>query len=112
VHVAGNEWIGGYVRSGKGRWPTGSIHGNAQTENTIFDTLAPYIPNTNDEILICGSLAGTGLESMVMIASKAKRYDSTTIYIYILTYNGTATSTTTVNIPDGGASTYDISIAW
>jgi hypothetical protein len=77
------------------------IHGDVQTENDIFDALSASIPNVNDTIIIIGSFSGVP-------ASRVKRTAANTITIY---WCGTVSSGSTV-LTNGGASTYDVSLAW
>jgi hypothetical protein len=108
MHVAGNNWIGGYYRSEKGRWPTGNYAVNSPTHNNIFDALSSYIPNTNDDILIHGGCALIG--GAYCMFSHAVRTSSTRITLYAIA----ATAQTGLSIDDGSStvSMEYISIAW
>ena len=88
-----------------GRTPTGSLHGNAVSENTMFDALAPSVPSTNDEVIITGAFWEDPHPSII---SRAKRTGANTIDLYIIQDGAVATTTVT----NGGASTIAISISW
>jgi hypothetical protein len=102
----------GYLKSGLGRWPTGSIHGEGITGNTIYDTLISFIPNNNDAMILSGSMVKNSGEGIIMVVNKVIRVDNNTIGIYYMSWNGTTAGTFIENIDDGGATTYDISISW
>lgn len=64
-----------------------SLHGTDYTQDQIFDALDPYIPNTNDSILITGSLSClNGIVNAYTLYiysfSKAVRSGATTIDLY------------------------------
>jgi len=90
----------------RGIVPINKIHGANITINTVFDALAPTIPNTNNEMILNGSYEHGGVN---MILSYAKRTSPTTINMYYVSTNGTAGD---VTITDGSETTIDaISIA-
>jgi len=90
----------------KGIVPINKIHGANVTLNTIFNALAPTIPNINDEMMLNGSYEHNGVN---MIFSYAKRTGTTTINTYYVSTSGYAS---VLVITDGSAETLDaISIA-
>tara|TARA_Y100000310_G_scaffold269827_1_gene283301 strand:- start:11180 stop:14686 length:3507 start_codon:yes stop_codon:yes gene_type:complete len=85
-----------------------NLHGASVTENTIFDTLGAFIPNTNDEMLITGALQ---IATTRLVISKVIRLDSDTVRFY--GYDVTNSSFTTVDCDNGDATLLQgISIAW
>lgn len=114
IAATGNNWIGGYFRSGKGRWPTGGLYSTSISGNTIFDTLAPYIPNTNDEILINGSIYLNGMTTLLYIVAKAIRYDSTNIEMFTLKFVSSSGigQYDPIFITDGSSTDYSVCLAW
>lgn len=93
------------------------VHGADITENTVFDTLSPYIPTTNNEIQISGSIdLGTPDAGYPwMVVSYAKRLSSTQITFYGIGFD---LSDSTVyswssTVTDGDTGTYPaVSISW
>jgi hypothetical protein len=104
----------GYITTAKGRWPTGSIEGSAITENTIFDTLSPYISSTDNEMIISGGYSD-GSPALMWTFNRAKRINATQIYLYGVWINHTAGTTGDgyYTIDDGSGSTLShFSISW
>jgi hypothetical protein len=121
AHFAGNNWIGGYYRSSKGRWPTGSISGNVVTQNTVFDAMNSAIPNTNDGMLVTGMILRKvgGSNHFNYTVRSAQRLNSTTIRIYCgymavdLVSPGIAYSSSSLDMVDGSATTMDVvDLSW
>ncbi len=78
------------------------LHDAAATYNEIFDKLSPFIPDTNNEMLLSGGFTSN-------VVSRVKRKDATTVTIYYLTSGGSIANT---DFGDGVATTTSISIAW
>ena len=103
---------GGYLKSGLGRIPTYYWYGSTD-ENTIFDTLSPYIPNTNDVIRVSGSMANATYGYFGI--AYAYRYDSTHIKFVtgrIILATGAHNVTNNCTITDGSGNAMDIAISW
>lgn len=114
VTADGHTYNAGYLQSGKGRQPTGSIHGTNVTYNTFFDTLYPYMNSTS--ILITGSInnneAGNDYHYCI---SKADKTSTSVITLYFTQINVTAGSIgyNTKAITDGSTTYLNyVSIAW
>jgi len=105
IDTSGNLQLNGYLIATKGQKPIDNNYGNI-TENTLFDNLSPYIPSTNDTILVHGAIMKTGV---LYIISYALRYNSTTIYLYYLNSGGGLGYYTIV---DGDTDTFDCNLAW
>jgi hypothetical protein len=107
-NIVGTATVTGKVIQSQG-YLHGSIHGSAVSQNTIFDTLAPFIPNTNDSCLISARSAGT-TTGYKTTYSKAIRTGASTIDLYGVDDN---LSMIVWTITDGSATTVaQISIAW
>ena len=83
----------------------GFIRGNLVTINTIFDTLAPFIPDIGDTMKINGAF----YTSELYIIGYAHRYSSGGIAFYSMNSNGFISS---YAIDDGSTTTIKISISW
>lgn len=81
-----------------------SIYSSTASENSVFDALAPSIPNVNDEIIVTGGIYATNL----FVVSKAVRYSSTVIHLYTA-YAG---DIYTFAINDGLSTTHPTALAW
>jgi hypothetical protein len=108
-----NIQAGGYFKSVKGRWPSGNVHGDNVNDNTIFDAMSPSIPNTNDEMIVSGSIVNN---DVILIASRAIRLNSITINLYVARYNVTtgAEDSYIFEIDDGATTEISdgVSLAW
>jgi len=98
----------GVFYSSRGRYPASTILLTSTTEDAVFDTMSAYIPNTNDAIIISGSMDPAGY---VCICNKAIRLNSTTIRIYWLRIDTSALGYT--DIVNGSSDTIDsIALSW
>ena len=104
LDVGGNITNDGLLTSNLGRIPANTIHGSVD-QNDIFDALAPSIPNTNDTIIVSGTISFAYAYSV----SYAKRINSTTIYLYIMVAGSGAS---TYTITDGNMVGEVCSLAW
>lgn len=103
---------GGYLYAGKGRKPTGVLHGLNISQNTIFDALSPSLPNIGDCIIISGAI---GASDRIYGVSYAERDDATYIHIYTvhLDISDAAATCGIINIEDGSAISYGaVSLCW
>lgn len=99
----------GRISSG-GIKPVASLIGLDKTENEVFDFLSPYVPNTNDEILLHG--VGTfGAFDKLYVFVSAKRKDATNITITMGWKADSAEGIDQDDCTDGGTSTYMKAIA-
>ncbi len=90
------------------------LQSTGSSQNTIFDALAPFIPNTNDEMMLNGSVyvdafAG-GLKNFILF--KAVRTSGTTIDLEGMQIPNTATPVFTVTCTDGNASIIRTAFNW
>lgn len=84
------------------------LHGNNIAFSTIFTKLTPFIPNTNDEMQLPGTvITNTGL---VHIVSRVKRLDVSTIILY--TANVTTGIASTITITSTTTLLDVVSISW
>lgn len=104
LDVGGDISNNGFLASDLGRKPANTIHGSP-TQNDIFDALAPSVPNTNDKIIVSGTI---GFDPVYSV-SYAERINSTTIYLYIC-IPGTGASNWTLT--DGNMVGQVCSLAW
>jgi hypothetical protein len=96
----------GYLKSGKGRWPTNYIH-ETNDLGFIYDRLAPAIPNVNDLIVLHGVITSA---ADFYFLSYAIRASSTTITIYYARYGTFDIATATIATSTAGS--YGISMSW
>lgn len=95
----------------------GYLHGVNITHNTVFDALAPVIPNTNDWRMVSGTAMAA--EAPIWI-NRAVRTNATTITLYGFTFDQDVNAfitnqnlaTITVNDGVGTALTLYLSITW
>jgi hypothetical protein len=82
------------------------------TQDDLFDTLDPFIPDVDDAIPISGSWATA--DDLIYIFSYGTRTNSTTIDLSYIYYDLGSSGTSTTTITDGSASvlTGTWSIAW
>jgi hypothetical protein len=78
-----------------------------QTQNSVFDQIAPFIPITSDRILMTG---GIEIGSTRIVVAFARRYSSTVIHLYGWTVD--TYSRDYVVLTDGNTSTVDAMLAW
>jgi len=98
--------VTGVITATLGRVPAGSIYASTVSHDTIFDALAPSVPNTGNKIILTG---GYSSASVTYIFSYAERIDATHIYLYYIQLAGRGY----VNVEDGGATTLTyVSMAW
>jgi hypothetical protein len=110
--------VTGTVLASKG-FLNGYIHSASQTQNAVFDTLAPFLPNLNDSMLVNGSINYVNPVEVTLRISRAVRtlvgsiapvYDTIELYGVIV---GPADVLSSKTCTDGSAATFtDISIAW
>ncbi len=86
--------------------PDGNTMFGAQTHNTIFDTLSPFIPVPGDKMIINGGMQ-TGATGHIL--ADVRRNTLTTMTIRGLTLGGVSSSTV---ITDGAATPIQITAAW
>jgi len=108
VGIEKNIVNGGYLKSGKGRWPSGHHSATSTTQNILFDLLSPYIPNINDEIIMTGVIHSGAVK---LICAYAYRYSST--YIIIEGWDIVGSTHTGITLVDGSETAVtSIYIAW
>jgi hypothetical protein len=84
----------------------------ACTQNLVFDTLNPYIPNINDSILITGAM-GEGGANLMRVLNRAYRIDATTIRLYGMNHSIIPVGTQSYyDCVDGNTNEYNYSISW
>lgn len=111
LHIVGQAY------ATHGRKPAGTIHGTSVTDDTIFDALSPAIPNTNDTMVIHGSI-DIGVPDQyypLLICSYALRYSSTIITFYGLGFDlyDNSIYPWSTSVTNGSSSTCSsISISW
>ena len=79
------------------------------SDNTVFDSLSPYIPFVNNIISVQGGIRDRTI-SVNLIVSAAIRNATNTIVFYTLQTSDGATRS--FQITDGGATTHNYSISW
>jgi hypothetical protein len=90
----------------------GSVHGNNVVRGSVFDSLSPAIPSTNDVIKITGGAGTSDTTPNIMTFSYAMRTSSTRITIYGI-QNNTSNCINAHYYDSGDATTiFAISIAW
>jgi hypothetical protein len=102
----------GYLKSGSGRWPSGSLHSIYTTENGIFDALSAYIPNINDEILLTG---GFQVDDQFYVVNKMVRISTSQMFLYgvCIDINSASGNLLFAVIDNGGSTAYgNVSISW
>lgn len=106
-NVVGTATITGQVIPSRG-YLHGSIHTSSVSQNVMFDTLAPFLPNIGDSCQITARSEGTttGYETTY---TKATRASTNTITFYGIDDNLNMIAYTITN---GAASPKKISIAW
>lgn len=86
-------------------------HSNTGDENTIFDLLTSFIPQTGDIMLITGVI-GTQATGTEMAVSRAERTSSTLITIYGFYVNKVSNFPSTRVNTNGGSALRNGSLAW
>jgi hypothetical protein len=108
-------YAAGQIYASWGRKPANHIHANNVTDNTIFDAIAPSIPNTNDTVLMHGAIEDSSGYPIILTCSYALRYDSTHIHIYGIGYDyGTGYyDVNSISIVDASSTIHPlVSISW
>jgi hypothetical protein len=101
--------VEGLFKPVNGWQPQNILHNNNASENVIFDTLSPFIPNIGDTIAINGSFMDTA-GGAVFVASYAERESASLIRIYV---NQDSSGIAGLAINDGDISnSYEVSIIW
>ena len=90
-----------------GRFPKNKYHLINVQENSIFDLLSPFIPNTNDIMAVNGSIQNS---SICVIVSYVERTGAGIMWFYGL--RGSTGSLESVQILDGDTGAHSISITW
>jgi hypothetical protein len=114
VHRTGNETIAGIKTfssqsvMSKGNKVNGSVYGDSQTQNTVFDAISPFVPTIADTIFVSGWLSSSSVA--VYDIAYATRASSNTIIFYGRDYTG-ATSAS-ITITDGSATAAKGCLAW
>jgi hypothetical protein len=95
--------VTGVMRATLGKWPTlkvNTTHFAPYNENAIFDILAPYVPNTNDERTLAGSMATVATTYTIAHMIRAS---ATQITVNVQVPAPAGTDPATLTWTDGGA---------
>ena len=105
IGVEKNIVNGGYLKAGKGRWPSDNLIGT-YIVGQIYDILVTSLPNTNDKMLISGAMY---ISSVLYIVSNAIKKDSNTISLYRISSSG---NVALYDIVHSSSTSCVISLAW
>ena len=78
------------------------------TEEEVFETIAPYMPNTKDVLFLQG-MSKRGTTDAITFVSHAIRFSTGTIRLYGLSVTGSLNS---MDVRDGTTISLSVSLAW